>query len=125
MTATLDGGVHSAATTVQVSVAGGTATAGTDFGAVPGFTITIPANAASGAETFTLIPVDRQPGRRAGRDGDGPRDGHGTDREPATDDRDNDDTPQATLVLTPASIPENGGRSMVTAILDGASARRR
>ena len=41
-------------TVVTVSVAGGTATAGTDFTAVPGFTIIIPAEMDSGTGTFDL-----------------------------------------------------------------------
>ena len=41
-------------TVVTVSVAGGTATAGTDFTAVPGFTIIIPAEMDSGTGTFEL-----------------------------------------------------------------------
>ena len=43
---------------VTVAVAGGTATPDVDYAAVAGFEITIPANAASGAGTFTLAPVD-------------------------------------------------------------------
>ncbi len=120
-TATLDGGVHSTDTAVRISVAGGTATAGTDFGAVPAFTITIPANAASGAETFTLIPVDDnidEPDETVTVRGTAT----GLTVNPATVTiKDKDDTPQATLVLTPASIPENGGKSTVIAKLDRAS----
>ncbi len=63
VTATLDRALRQQATTVTVSVSGsgdaasGDAGAG-DFVAVPDFTITIPANAASGTATFTLRPED-------------------------------------------------------------------
>ena len=42
---------------VSVSVRGGTATAGTDFAAVPGFTIRIPGGVRSASGTFTLRPT--------------------------------------------------------------------
>ena len=44
--ATLNGGTRDSATPVAVTVGSGTATSGTDFAAVNGFTITIPANTA-------------------------------------------------------------------------------
>ena len=43
--------------TVTVSVGGGTATAGTDYAAVPSFGITIPKGATIGEATFTLRPI--------------------------------------------------------------------
>ena len=59
VTATLPGTTTlSAPTDVTVSVAGGTATAGTDFVAVADFTVTIPAAASSGAAAFDLAPRD-------------------------------------------------------------------
>ena len=58
VTATLDGDTQPAQTTVNVQVAGGTATVADDFAAVSGFTITIPANTASATGAFTLTPVD-------------------------------------------------------------------
>ena len=58
VTGTLDEGARTSATPVTVSVGGGTATAGTDFGAVSNFTLTIPAEATSGSQTFTLTPTD-------------------------------------------------------------------
>ena len=58
VTATLDGATRPVATTVTVSVAGGTAIAGTDFTAVQDFTVTIPANMQSGSERFLLNPLD-------------------------------------------------------------------
>ena len=46
------------ATAVSVSVSGSTAVAGTDFGTVSSFTVTIPAGSVSGMGTFTFTPVD-------------------------------------------------------------------
>ena len=58
VTASLNGAVREAATTVTVSVAGSGNPRAVDFQAVAGFAITIAANAASGTGTFTLTPVD-------------------------------------------------------------------
>ena len=58
VTATLDGALRDAATLVRVSVVGGSAQESVDFAAVPDFEIEIPAEAASGAGSFTLTPVD-------------------------------------------------------------------
>ena len=59
VTASVDGGAtFPDATTVAVSVGGGTATVDTDYAAVSSFDITIAAGAASGTGTFTLTPVD-------------------------------------------------------------------
>ena len=57
VTGTLDRRPFSTATTVTVSVSGGTA-ASTDFAAVSNFTLTIAANQQSGTATFTLSPVN-------------------------------------------------------------------
>ena len=58
VTAMLNRGARAEATEVEVSVTGNTATAGTDFAAVDSFTLTIPAEAASGQASFTLTPAD-------------------------------------------------------------------
>ena len=58
VTAAFDRGARPAATTVTVSVVGSGDSDAADFAAVADFTITIPANAASGAGTFTLAPED-------------------------------------------------------------------
>ena len=58
MTGTLNGAARTSATSVTVSVGGGTATAGTDFDTVSSFPLTISANARSGTATFRLIPTD-------------------------------------------------------------------
>ena len=58
VTGTLDSGTRAEPTVVRVRVSDGTATAGSDFTPVTGFTLTIPADAQSGTTTFTLVPVD-------------------------------------------------------------------
>ncbi len=57
VTATVDGAARAAATVLTLSVAPGTAQEA-DFKAVPNFTLTIAAGAASGTATFTLTPVN-------------------------------------------------------------------
>ena len=123
VTATFNGAPRTTGTPVTVSVAGGTAVAGTDWTAVPGFTITVAAESTSETGTFTLAPVDDdtdEPNETVVVTGattaDGlsvaPSDGLTVTLE------DNDATPAVTLVLTPGSISENGGSSAVTATLD-------
>ena len=120
VTASLDGAARAEAVPVEVSVAGGTATAVTDFAAVSDFTIAIPANATSQTAEFTLSPVDDdidEPDETVLLTGTTTVSGlaDGTVSVTITDD---DATPQATLVLTPAAISENSGSSTVTATLD-------
>ncbi len=58
VTASLNGAVRQAATTVSVSVSGSGNSQAVDFQAVADFEIKIAANAANGEGTFTLTPVD-------------------------------------------------------------------
>ena len=58
MTGTLDDAARATATSVTVLVGDGTAMAGMDFTAVSSFTLTIPARATTGRQTFTLTPTD-------------------------------------------------------------------
>ena len=58
VTASLNGAVRQAATTVTVSVSGSGNSRAVDFQAVADFEIKIAANAANGEGTFTLTPVD-------------------------------------------------------------------
>ena len=58
VTAVLEGALRDTATLVRVSVLGGSAEESVDFAAVPDFEIEIAAEAASGAGSFTLSPVD-------------------------------------------------------------------
>ena len=57
VTATLNGATRGSDTPVTVTVGSGTAVAGTDFGAVADFTITIAANSVSHTGTFNLTPT--------------------------------------------------------------------
>ena len=58
VTAALDGGARTMATTVAVTVTGSGDPDAVDFAAVPDFAITIAAGATSGTGTFTLTPED-------------------------------------------------------------------
>ena len=124
VTATFNGAPRTTDTAVTVSVADGTAVAGTDYTAVPGFTITIAAES-------TRARPGRSPWPRSDDDIDEPNETvvvtgatTVTGLSVAPSDgltvtiEDNDAPPAVTLVLTPASISENGGSSTVTATLD-------
>ncbi len=120
VTAALNASARASATDLTISVGSGSgsngATSGTDFGAVEDFTLTIPAVSTSGTATFDLTPTD---------DSDAEADESvsvtgsvngltvtGTSVMITND----DETPSAvTLVLTPASISENGDTAIVTA----------
>ena len=122
VTATLNNAARPDATVVNVTVAGVTATAG-DFTAVPPFDVTIPAGDSSATAMFTLAPVDDdtdEAGETVGVTGTTTAPGLtvGPAVAPTVTIADNDATPTVTLVLAPASIPENGGTSTVTATLD-------
>ena len=128
VTATVTGGTtFEAETTVAVTVgdADDTATSGEDYAAVQSFDIDIPAGATSATGSFSLNPTDDAVAEGAekltvsGESGD-------IDVESAevtiTDD---EGTPTATLVLSPATIDESGAdnASTVTATLDRASSK--
>ena len=57
VTATMNAGARTELTELTVSVTGDTAIAGTDFVEVSSFTLTVPADAVTGQETFTLTPT--------------------------------------------------------------------
>ena len=126
VTATLDAAVRTSDTAVTVTVDGDTAVAGADFTVIGDFTVTISAGSSSGNATFTLVPqqdtVD-EPDETLKVTGTttvtgltvGPAGGAVVTL------ADDDAAPAVTLVLTPASISENGGESAVTATLDRAS----
>ena len=129
VTATLNGGTRSAATAVAVTVSSGTATSVTDFAAVDGFTITVPADTVSHTGSFSLAPV-----QDAIDEADETVSVSGIPLPTATTDEasfavsgaevtieDDDDAPAVTLTLSPASIGEDGGVSTVTATLGHAS----
>ncbi len=58
MTASLDGGARTAATTVTVTVTGSGAAGAVGFAAVPAFDVVIAAGATSGSGSFALVPED-------------------------------------------------------------------
>ena len=132
VTATLNGGTRDSTTPVAVIVGSGTATSGTDFAAVAGFTITIPANAQSQTGTFSLDPtqdtIDESDETVAV---DGSTSVAGVSVTDATVEiTDDDAAPTVTLTLTPASIREaddtdtsnvTENRTTVTASLNHAS----
>ncbi|MCY4284104.1 MAG: hypothetical protein OXC65_02050, partial [Thiotrichales bacterium] len=128
VTATVTGGTtYGAETTVAVTVgeADDSATSGEDYAAVQSFDIDIPAGATSATGSFSLDPTDDAVAEGAekltvsGESGD-------IDVEGAevtiTDD---EGTPTATLVLSPAVIDESGASnsSTVTATLSPASSK--
>ena len=123
VTATLDKAAREADTPVMISVAGGTATAGTDFSAVNEFTLTIAGGEASGTATFDLVPLDdgtHEPDETVTVTGETTV--PGLDVEPegglTVTLADDEAAPQVTLVLDPDSVSEKDGSSTVTATLD-------
>ena len=126
VTAELNRDARVQATDVTVSVAAGTAVEGTDYTAVPEFTFTIAPGATSGTGTFTLAPIDDsldEPGETVTVTATTVA---GLSVVPAVGLTvtivDDDSPPKVTLVLTPTSIPEDGGESVVTATLNRPSA---
>ena len=121
VTAMLDAGTRTADTVVSVSVAGASATEGTDFAAVGNFQITIPANQADGSGTFSLTPVnDTLAEGEETLTVSGTATGLTVD--PATLTLADDDTASTGIALTldPEQVTEQGGRQTVrvTAMLD-------
>ena len=123
--ATMDGSATLlTATEVTVSVGGGTAASGADYAEVSDFAVTIPAQSASGTETFTLTPANDSLA-----EGDESIDVTGSAADftvtkaqvTLTDD---DTAPTAiTLSVSPASVSESdsGTTVTVTATLDGSA----
>ena len=123
VTATLNGGTRDEVTPVTVTVASGTAISGTDFETVSAFTITIPANAASHAGTFILVPSPDtmdEPNETLGVNGSTTVPGFSVTGAQVTI-GDDDAAPRVTLSLSDASIGEDGGIATVTASLDHSS----
>ena len=123
VTATLDGSVTlGTATEVRVSVGGGTATSGTDYAAVDAFTVTIPAETASGTGTFTLTPTqDSVAEGDETIDVDGAADGFTVTKAQMTLTDDEAAPAAITLTVSPASVREDDAQTevTVTATLDG------
>ena len=123
VTASLNGGTRGEATPVAVTVGSGTAVSGTDFGAVAGFSISIPANTQSHTGTFTLTPTQDtvdEPDETVAVGGTTTVAGFAVTGTTVgiTDD---DASPTVTLSLSDASIAEDGGVTTVTAGLSHAS----
>ena len=114
VTGTLNEAARPGATSVTVSVAGGTATAGTDFTPVTSFTLTIPAKAKSGQQTFVLIPTDD--GVAEGAETVMVRGTSGLSVDSATLEITDNDTPstRVTLTLNPSQVSEGAGSATVT-----------
>ncbi len=118
VTWSLDGAALSTATSVTVSVASGTATAGTDFTAVASFPLMIAANETSGTATFeftptndTLVEDDETVKVSGTTDGD-------LTMGVASLEAD-DDAPQYALAVNPESIAEPDGTATVTVSTGG------
>ena len=123
VTAGLNGGTRGDATPVAVTVGSGTAESGTDFAAVAGFTISIPANTQSHTGTFSLSPTQDtvdEPDETVSVAGTTTVPGFSVTGA-AVEIVDDDATPTVTLTLSDASIGEDGGSTTVTASLSHAS----
>ena len=99
---------------VTVSVGGGTATSGTDYAAVPNFTITITAAGASGTGSFTLTPTDDDlyEGDET-LDVTGTVTGHTVKKDTVTIE-DGDADPGITLSAEPDSVGEDDAATAIT-----------
>jgi len=116
---------------VSVGHDGDTATGGPDYANVPDFTITIPANQASGSNTFSLTPTDdttHEGDERVSVRGEMRSTVSGVGVDPSVrvgettfTIADDDSEPTVTLRLSESEISENGGTATVTAGLGHAS----
>ena len=115
VTASLDAGARTAATEVTVSVAGNTATAGTDFTAVEPFTVTIPAMQASTSTVFTFIPIQDETAEGAETlTVSGSATGLTVDTATLTLIDDDTASTGVALTLEPAEVAEGAGKTEVT-----------
>ena len=122
VTGRLDGGALSTATDVTVTVAGGTATAGTDFAAVDAFTLTIAANETSGEATFRFTPTDDTTEEETETvEVSGATTVGGLTVSAATLNITNDDEPRYALSVSVTAIAEVDGTSTVTVSTGGVS----
>ena len=122
VTATVDGTTRFVDdTTVEASVAGSGTAAAVDFAAVSNFNISISAEAASGAETFTLTPTDDTVHEADETITVSGTSGSLTVNSATIALTDDEALPTAALALSPTSIGEDGGASTVTATLSAES----
>ena len=121
VTASTGGVTFQAAKTVTVSVgkSGDTATKGTDYKAVPDFTLTIDSGKSSGTGTFTLTPVDDT---TLESDESISVSGTATDLTvTGTSVTIEDDDDEITLSASPSSVAESAGATTVTVTATKAS----
>ena len=120
VTVALDAGARESDTVIEVSLSGaGEAAAlqGVDYTPVSDFSLTIPANETSAAATFTLTPIeDRvdEPDETLTLTGIAGDRGIGVPEAATLTLADNDEVPELSLRVAPASIAENGGTATVT-----------
>ena len=119
VTGTLNGLPRDTETEVNVSVAGVTATAGTDFATVNAFTLAIPANNRSGTATFDLTPTDDTSQEVAETISVSGTNDNGLTVSAATLNITDNDAPQYTLSVNPTTIDEDAGTTTVTASTGG------
>ncbi len=126
VTATLNGAARTVATPVTVSVgaSGDSATEGTDYRVVGGFTITIPAAMTSATGTFTLTPRDddlAEGDELLSLEGTTTAVGLTVTGADVTISDDESTPTSVALSATPPSLRENGGQqsAILTATLDG------
>ena len=115
VTGTLNQAARATATSVTVSVGDGTATAGTDFAAVASFTLTVPARATTGRQTFILTPTDD--GVAEGAETltvSGTMTGLSVDSATLTINDNDTASTRATLSLNPTSVSEGAGETTIT-----------
>ena len=123
VTATLDGAARDSVTIVTVTVAPGTAEAGTDYVSVGSFEVMIPVGEVSGTGTFTLTPTDdtlSEGPETVALTGSAPDGLTVTDTTLEITDDDAAST-GVTLTAAPVSVAEDAGPTAVTvtAALDG------
>ena len=119
VTATLNGAAQSTDIGVTVSVASGTALAGTDFAAVTSFALEIDANETTGTATFRFTPTNDSLAEETETvKVTGTAVGDLTVWATSLDITD-DDAPRYTLAVNPASIAESEGTASVTVSTGG------
>ena len=116
VTGTLNGAARTSATSVTVSVGGGTATAGTDFDTVSSFPLTISANTRSGTATFRLVPTDDSvfEGAETLTVSGGTTDGLTVDSSTLTITDNDVASTKVLLSLNPPTVSEGAGETTVT-----------
>ena len=120
LTVRLKGAVRSTATNVSITIgdASDSASEGVDYGTVADLSVTIGAGAPSATATFRLSPTDDTYGEGDEQISVSATASGLTVTGTQLTIADDEDAPEFTLILTPASISESGGTSIVTGTLD-------